>query len=276
MPDARTSGAARRPGALATIRAATVVAAADMRATHTVATWTLGWLSRVLVQVVFFAVIGVLLEDAGAVQYLFLGQAVMVLVAELFFAVPSTTWERGSGTLPLLVASPAALWPVFVGRSLQWLPSGLATSAVALFALGPAFGLTWTAGTGASAWGVLAVTGMAMYPVALTLAAVVLQGPRWRNVVSNVAHTLIMLIAGVTVPAAIWPSWVQVVGQSLPLTHGLQVIRDLEAGVATAAGVVAGTGLALGLGALWLTAAAGLFTVFAERGRRAGSIAFQE
>ncbi|ROR73237.1 ABC transporter permease [Bogoriella caseilytica] len=276
MPDTLHTETVRRPRALTTIRAAGLVAAADMRATHTVFTWSLGWLSRVLVQVVFFAVIGVLLEDAGAVQYLFLGQAVMVLVAELFFAVPSTTWERGSGTLPLLVAAPAALWPVFVGRSLQWLPSGLATSTVALFALGPLFGLTWSLGSGTAAWAVLAVTGMAMYPVALTLAALVLQGPRWRNVVSNVGHTLIMLIAGVTVPTAIWPGWLQAVGQSLPLTHGLQAIRDLEAGVASTASVLTGTGVTLGLGALWLAAAAGLFTIFAERGRRAGSIAFQE
>lgn len=266
----------RAPGPRRIIAAATRTAWADLRTIYTPLTWTVGWLGRIVMQVAFFGLIGLLLDDPAAVVYLFLGQAVMVCVVEVFMSVPSTTWERACGTLSLLVSTPGPVWPVFVGRSVQWLPSGIATASVAMFAVGPFFGLRWTLPAALVAFAMLVLVAVTMYPVALTLAAVVLRGPRWRNVVSNVSHTLVMLISGVTVPAAIWPGWVQVVGQGLPITHGLATIRDLQAGGADVAGVLTGAAWILGLGLAWFVLAAAAFTAFAESGRRDGSIDLAE
>src|SRR5690625_3251743 len=134
----------RAPGPRRIIAAATRTAWADLRTIYTPLTWTVGWLGRIVMQVAFFGLIGLLLDDPAAVVYLFLGQAVMVCVVEVFMSVPSTTWERACGTLSLLVSTPGPVWPVFVGRSVQWLPSGIATASVAMFAVGPFFGLRWT------------------------------------------------------------------------------------------------------------------------------------
>ncbi|WP_120005009.1 ABC transporter permease [Nesterenkonia muleiensis] len=260
---------------LSTVLAAARVARADLKVIYTPMTWTFGWLGRILAQVIFFAVIGVLLEDPDALVYLFVGQAVMVAVVEVFMSLASTTWERGAGTLPLLIAAPGPLWPVFFGRSLQWIPSGVATSCVALFALGPILGIFWEPGLALLAVPVLLVTVVSMYAMALALAAVVLRAPRWRNVTSNIAHILVMLLCGVTVPAPIWPHWIQMVGQLIPLTHGLEIIRGLQASylgwdLGTAAVLLVGTGL------LWALGAAAAFTLFGEAGRRDGSISFAD
>lgn len=276
MPDPGTLTARPVPRPWTIIRAATRTAWADLRTIYTPLTWTVGWLGRIVMQVAFFALIGLLLDDPDAIRYLFLGQAVMACVVEVFMSVASTTWERFSGTLSLLVSAPGALWPVFLGRSVQWLPSGIATASIAMFAVGPAFGVQWSVGAAAVAFGVLVLTAASMYPVALSVAALVLRGPRWRNVASNVCHTLVMLISGVTVPTVIWPAWVQVAGQALPITHGLAVIRDLQAGDASTAEVFIGAGWTLGLGLGWLVLAALGFTAFGESGRRDGSIDFQE
>src|SRR5699024_4701700 len=209
---------------------------------------SVGWLGRIVMQVAFFALIGLLLDDAGAVIYLFIGQAVMASVVEVFMAVPSTTWERSAGTLALLVSAPGPLWPVFVGRSVQLLPRGIATASVALFAVGPLCGVHWTPASAAAAFGGLVLTAVSMYPVALAVATLVLGGPRWRNVGSNVSHVLVMLISGVTVPTLIWPGWVQVVGQGLPITHGLAVIRDVQAGATAVGPALMATALTAGLG----------------------------
>jgi ABC-2 type transport system permease protein len=257
------------------VGAASRVAWADLRTIYTPVTWTVGWLGRIVMQVVFFALIGLLLDDPDAVLYLFVGQAVMACVVEVFMSVASTTWERWTGTLPLLVSAPGPLWPVFVGRSLQWLPSGVATASVALFVVGPWFGVSWTVPAALAAAGCLVLTGAGMYAVALTLAALVLRGPRWRNVCSNVAHTTVMLLCGVTVPTVIWPGWVQAVGQALPLTHGLGAVRDLQAGQADLA-VLTQVGATVLTGVGWLSLAAAALTVFGEAGRRDGSIDFQE
>lgn len=123
----------------------------------TPASWTFGYLSRLLTQVIFFALIGVLLDSADVIRFLFIGNAVVFMAFEAFICVATTTWERRQGTLPLLVAAPGPLWPVFVGRSVQWLPTGLLSSSVALFALGPIFGVTWRLPQAMAVFGALVV-----------------------------------------------------------------------------------------------------------------------
>lgn len=257
------------------IRASARVALADFQTVYTPFTWSVGWLGRIIMQVVFFALIGLLLGSEEAILYLFIGQAVMVCVVECFMAVPSTTWERKAGTLALLIAAPGQLWPVFVGRSLQWLPSGMATSAIVMFAIGPFFGVFWSLASAFVTVSVLFLVAASMYAVALCIAAVVLRGPRWRNVASNLSHGIVMLLCGVTVPATIWPAWLQGVGQLLPLTHGLGAIRDLQTGAGIAE-VWPAIGLTVLTGVGWFVLAVMAFTLFAEAGRRDGSVDFSE
>lgn len=280
MPEVTTYPGSRRtsPGRVNPARvvaAAARGALADMRTIYTPFTWTVGWLGRIIMQVIFFALIGTLLGSREAVVYLFIGQAVMATVTECFMAIPSTTWERRAGTLALLIAAPGPLWPVFVGRSLQWLPSGVATGTIVLLAVGPFFGVTWSPWAALLLVPALAVVAASMYAVALALSAVVLRGPRWRNVVSSVSSLVVMLLSGATVPVTMWPSWLQAIGQVLPVTHALEAIRLLqEHGVVGAAWPLLGLALLLGLG--WFVLAAAAFTLFGKAGRRAGTIDFDE
>jgi ABC-2 type transport system permease protein len=250
---------------------------ADLTVIYTPLTWAAGWLGRVVTQVVFFALIGVLLHSPEQVRYLFVGNAVMATAMEAMMCVASTTWERRAGTLPLLVAAPSRLWPVFAGRSLQWLPSGVATASVALFAVGPLFGVTWTVGRAVVAFGCLVVVSLSTYCLGLAVAAVVLAAMNLRNIVSNLSYTGMMLICGVMVPVKFWPGWVQGFAQVIPLTHALAAIRTL-AGASPAipltGRVTTGLGLALATGLGWLAVAAVLLEVLAEVGRRTGSIEF--
>src|SRR5919106_101913 len=232
---------------------------ADMWVIFSPLTWSVGWVSRVLVQVVFFALIGLLLESDEAVRYLFVGNAVMITAMEATMSVTTTTWERRQGTLPLLVAAPTRLWPVFVGRSVQWLPTGVITASIALFALGPAFGVHWTPARALTVLACLVVVAVATYCFALLLSAIVLPALDLHNVVSNVAQATTMLIAGVMVPVAFWPGWVEAAAQALPLTHGLAAIRTVtdSASLGPVLGdVLTGLLLTIGVGAAWLLAAA--------------------
>ncbi|MEJ7702864.1 MAG: hypothetical protein WKF47_04025 [Geodermatophilaceae bacterium] len=62
-------------------------------------------------QVIFFALIGRLLDSPEAAAYLLVGNAVMIAALEAMMVVASTTWERRAGTLPLLIAAPSR-WPL--------------------------------------------------------------------------------------------------------------------------------------------------------------------
>jgi ABC-2 type transport system permease protein len=210
---------------------------------------------------------------------LFVGNAMLFACLEPLISVASSTWERRQGTLPLLVAAPARLWPVFVGRSVEWVPTGIITATVALFALSPVFGVTWTPARAASAFASIVMVAVSTYLLALALGALVLAAMGLRNIVSNIASTVMMLVCGVMVPLPFWPGWVQALAQMFPLTHGLSVARSLAgvAGGQVADGQVAGSlALALGVGLGWLLVAALLLERLAAGGRRAGTIEFTD
>lgn len=255
------------------IMAASRVAFADMRTLYTPTTWAAGWLGRILAQVIFFALIGILLESTSAVVFLVIGQAVMVITLDVFRTVASSTWEQRTGTLPLLLATPAHLWAVLYGRSLQWVPSAVATSSVALFVVSPMFGIGWGTWEAILVLPVLVAISLSMYSVALTLATLALRRPRWRNVLGNLAPLVIMLTCGVVVPLTYWPQSVQVLAQSIPLTHGLKIVRDLEQ--STVNWDVLWTLLMLIFtGVLWTLLAIASISRFASTGRRGGTIGF--
>lgn len=269
---------------LRVIRYSAANAWAELWVLYSPLTWATARLGRVLMQVIFFALIDLLLDSPETVRFLFVGNAMLFACLEPLISVASSTWERRQGTLPLLVAAPARLWPVFVGRSVEWVPTGIITATVALFALSPVFGVTWTPARALSAFASIVVVAVSTYLLALALGALVLAAMGLRNIVSNVTSTVMMLVCGVMVPLPFWPAWVQALAQVFPLTHGLSVARSLAgvpggggAGEHLAAAPVAGRlALALGVGLCWLLTAALLRERLAAVGRRTGTIEFAD
>lgn len=258
------------------VRHSVTIALGELRVVYSWKTWTLGWLSRVLMQVVFFALIGVLLDSPEQQRFLVVGNAVMLAVMEAMFVVPSTTWERRTGTLPLLVAAPASTAVTFFGRSLQWLPSGLVTSCVGLFVVAPVFGVRWSLPEALLAVPVVAVVAFSTYCFGLVLGALVLRAMDVRNIVSNLAWLTIMTVCGVQVPVDFWPAPVAVVAQVLPVTHGLAAVRALADGSAGPAYVAGQVGLELVVAVGWLAVATVVLLHLAESGRRDGSIEYAD
>lgn len=80
----------------------------DFGGTYTVKSWVLGLFLRMVAQVAFFASMGKLLGSAAQVEFLLVGNAVMVAASSSLTVTVATPWERDAGTLPLLVASPSS------------------------------------------------------------------------------------------------------------------------------------------------------------------------
>ncbi|WP_035803605.1 ABC transporter permease [Kitasatospora mediocidica] len=248
-------------------------AAADFAATYTWRSWTFGWVGRMLSQVVFFTLAGRVLGAPDQARSRFIGNAVMTCVVEAMMVVASSVWERRAGTLPLLVASPADLAPVFFGRSLQWIASGVATSSIALLALGPLFGIDWTAVQIPAVVLLQLLTAVGSYCFGLVLGVLVLNAPQLRNIASNVAYLAMMSFCGIQVPVDYWPAPIRLLAAVLPVTYGVRAMTALSAG-GPAGAVWRPAAAVLLLGAGWLAAAFVAFRVFAERGRRDGSLEF--
>jgi len=244
----------------------------DYAVIYTWKTWLAGWYVRVLAQVIFFALIGKLLGSQARVEYLLVGNAVMLAAVGGLFGVAGTTWERRAGTLPLLIASPSSSVVVFAGRSAWGLTEGILSSAGTFYVAAPLFGLELEPRS-LLVLPVLVLVASSAYALGIFLGGLVLRAMSTRNVVANIASATMMAICGVNVPLAFWPGPVQWLAHALPLTHGLQAIRGLLAGEGAAA-ILPNVALEALVGLGWLGAALLTFNRLAESGRRDGSIEF--
>lgn len=245
----------------------------DFGGTYTVKSWVLGLFMRMLAQVAFFASIGRLLGSPSQVEYLLVGNAVMVAAASALTVTVATQWERDAGTLPLLVASPTSPLLVLMGRSVSFIPNGLATSFGALLIVAPAFGVRvpWSRLPAMVAL-VLLVTA-STYMLATFLGGLVLRATGARRTVANVARLTMMAFCGVSVPVASFAPPVRAAAGILPLTHGLDAVREVF-GAGRTGVILADAGLEALVGAGWLVLSLLTFSRLAEAGRRDGSIVF--
>ncbi len=245
---------------------------ADHAVMFTLRTWILGWFMRMLAQVLFFLTIGNLLGP-GQARYLLVGNAVLMVTLHGLNATASTTWELENGTLGLLVASPSSPSAVLAGRSLFWLPDGLACGIGAIVILAPVAGLELTVGRVLVVTAVMTVTALSSYCLGLFLGALVLTAEDLRNVVSNGTLTLMMALCGPEFPPSSLGPFFGRVGDFLPLTHGLRAVRGLFD--AAGAGRIAQlTAQEAGIGCCWLAVALTVLGLRARRSRHEGAALF--
>jgi len=248
-------------------------AIADWRTMYTPTTWAIGWLGRILCQVSFFVLIGRYIGVPGTARFLMIGNSVFVLVQSVLFAIFTTCGERLAGTYPLLICAPGPLFPVFAGRSAQWVLDGTLCSTVSVFLLGPLFGFAPPMPSGLLVVPIVFLTACSVYGFGLAVGGVVLRLVHMRALAASITLFLLMLFTGVQVPAAFWPAPVRMLIQGLPLTHGLRAVRSLLAG--ESGGHVLGAALAeSAVGVAWFAVAAGIFHLGAQRARRDGTVDF--
>jgi len=257
--------------ATTTVRRAAVLARADMSFVYTWRTWLFGWLVRLLTQVVFYSLIGVLVGDPEFTAYVVLGAAVLICVSETMLATASTCWDKHQGTLGLLAASPVEPGLFFFGRSLQWPASATVTTSIALLAVPPFFGVVWEPWQVPVLVGVAALTALSSYCMTLLLGSVALVFSEARNVISTIATLYVTAFCGAMVPLEYWPEPVRWIAQAVPATHGLEAVRLVEGG-GTAVQVLAALGAMVLAALAWFTAAFFSFRLVFARARAGRSV----
>ncbi|MFI2754521.1 ABC transporter permease [Cellulomonas sp. P22] len=248
-PPIASRGAARE-----LVRETIAFAWADMRAIHTWKTYTFGWLTRLLLQVVFFALAAGFAGRESALQYSLVGNAVALGTLEGMIIVTMMVQERMSGTLPLLAIAPTSHVPVYLGRGVQWLASGMVSSTLAFVLLPPLAGVPLPWPRAAAALPIIAVVCVASYSFGCVLASVALRHVGMTWVILNLGYLPIMAFCGVNVPSTFWPPVVRAISEVLPLTHGLRGVRGVVAG-APVGTVLVDVALEVLVGALWMAVA---------------------
>ena len=258
---------------LAVLRHTAIGGMQDFKTMYTWRTWTAGWLLRVIAQVIFYSLMGRLVGSDERLHYLVVGNSVMLCATTVIFVVQSTTWERASGTIPLLIAAPVSPLVVLFGRSAQWIPDAVLSSLAAFAVAVPLFDVPLPLPRAVFVVPLLLLVTLTTYLMGTFFGSLVLRYASARNLVSNVVGATMMALCGVNVPLSFFPDGVQAVARCLPLTHGLEGVRGVLAG-APAGQVLGDAAVEAVVGLGWFAVAAASFRWFAEGGRKDGSIEF--
>jgi ABC-2 type transport system permease protein len=221
-------------------------------------------------QILFFAYIG---RFAGLRNDAFfvVGNAVQVAcMAGVYGMAMTIGGERWTQTLSPLLATPANRFALFMGRALPTFVNGLIVSAFG-FLVG---------------WALLefdpplsSLPALALCVVVSTASCTALGmligsvGLRARDVMflANLVYFLLLLFCGVNIPLEDLPGWLEAVGRSLPLTHGIEAAREVAAGAPLSA-VDHLLWTEAAIGAAYALVAFGLFRWLEVEGRRRASL----
>ena len=221
-------------------------------------------------QILFFTYLG-RFRDLESDAYFVVGNAVQSCsMAGVYASTMTIANERWMGTLSPLLASPANRIALFLGRSVPLIANGLFVSAVGFGVSRLLLDFSPATSTIPALAGVVAVSVVSCTAFGLLLGSA---GLRARDVLfgANLAYFLMLLFCGVNVPLGELPGWMEAVGRSLPLTHGIEAAREVAAGAAI--GEVRGLVLTeIGIGAAYAAGAYLLFRVLEIDSRRRASL----
>jgi ABC-2 type transport system permease protein len=221
-------------------------------------------------QILFFTYLG-RFRGLESDAFFVVGNAVQSCAMSSIYASTMTIAnERWQGTLSPLLASPANRAALFLGRSVPLIANGLFVSAFGfgvgrlLLRFDPSVSVLPALGA------VVLVTVASCTAFGLLLGSL---GLRARDTLfgANLAYFLMLLFCGVNVPIDELPGWMEAIGRSLPLTHGIEAARKVAAGASLGdVGDLVGTELAIG--AAYAAAAYFVFRYFERASRKRAAL----
>lgn len=264
---------AMRPSPVAVARESVIFAAADMKATYTWRTYLFGWLLRLLLQTIFFSLAAGYFGTRITKGYALVGNAVILGCLESMVVVLMMVKERSAGTLPLLATAPTSHVPIYLGRGVQWMTSGMVSSTLAFVALPPLLGVSLPWPRAGLALPLLGLTCVTSYCYGCALGALAVEHMSLVWLLLNLGYLPIMAFCGVNVPVSFWPWPLHAIVEILPITHGLMAIRGILAD-ASAASVITQIVLEAIVGMGWLLAAGLALEKMLRRGIATGNLEF--
>jgi ABC-2 type transport system permease protein len=204
-------------------------------------------------------------------SFFVIGDAIQFAALPCLFAMGNTIAdERQAQTLSLVLATPAARLPLFLGRSLPVIANGFVVSVFALVVSAVMFHITVPLAAVLPIGLAIVVCSVSCTGLGLVNAALGLR-VRETAVTSNVILGLLMIFCGVNIPLAKLPLWMSATAAYLPLTHGIAAARSLAAG-APPSSVAGQIGVEFLIGVVYAVAGLLLLRAFEDESRRRSTL----
>jgi ABC-2 type transport system permease protein len=204
-------------------------------------------------------------------SFFVIGDAIQFAALPCLFAMGNTIAdERQAQTLSLVLTTPAARLPLFLGRSLPVIANGFVVSVFALAVSALMFHITVPLAAVLPMGLAIVVCSVSCTGLGLVNAALGLR-VRETAVTSNVILGLLMIFCGVNIPLAKLPHWMSATAAYLPLTHGIAAARSLAAGAPSSA-VAGQIGVEFLIGVVYAVVGLLLLRVFEDESRRRSTL----
>jgi ABC-2 type transport system permease protein len=255
------------------LRRSALISVADFFALYPLREYVTAWLPRGLFQLAFFALVAQFIGGSQFAAFALVGTAAQVTYQSVFTTVTSSVIrEQGVGTVPLLVAAPMNPLLVFTARNAAMaghgVLSGMLPLVVALTFIGIPFDPIRIVGSIL----VLGVVALGAYGFGVLLGSAALWWRGYHNVLSSFAGTIVTILCGAYIPRQTLPDWAHALGETLPVTHGLEAMRMTLAGSFDRVGPEVALELVIAVGSLVIAQLA--VRRFLVRARRSGTLDF--
>jgi ABC-2 type transport system permease protein len=180
-------------------------------------------------QILLFVYIG---RSAGVQsdEFFVIGNAIQYASIPCIFSMTNAiAGERYQQTLGYLLVSPASRLPLFLGRALPVIGNGIFVAAFSLLVAGLLVGIDVPLSSWAPIALVMLVAVFSCTGLGLICAGIGLR-VRETAVLSNIIFGLLLIFTGANVPLDELPGWMQAIGESVPLTHGIMAARRVADG----------------------------------------------
>ena len=136
-------------------------------------------------------------------------------------------WEKQSGNLPLYIAAPNSMMAILLGMALGGMAATCVRASVVVIAGSLLFGVTYSTANLVPALAVFLLTMVALYGLGMLFASVFLLFGREAWHTSNLLQEPVYLVSGFYFPVKSLPVWIAAVASIVPITLGLDAMRQL-------------------------------------------------
>lgn len=136
-------------------------------------------------------------------------------------------WEKEQGNLALYIMAPNSMMSILLGMALGGMVATTLRALVVTLAGTVLFGVTYQVSSFAQLFAVFMLAMLALYGMGMMLASVFLLFGREAWHMANLAQEPIFLVSGFYFPITSFPFWVSALASLLPLTIGLDAMRQL-------------------------------------------------